>query len=994
MFSLFRFSLKKFSKSPPALIFWPLFIISISLALVGSLYYIYQKEKIVDEKLLFLRAVADQKYLQINDWLSGRYSQLEVMRTNPYLQNNPPVPFTNPNSTKNLSEWSKALKFYYQYDNVSLVSGFGKTLHKVIPEREYLDRIDSIQCMNSVNLNSITFSDADDKFSERNSSKFYVPLVGPQNKEKNKYVLILKFDPKKTFNAMLNIREDIFSTLEVLLVKPFNDGIVYLNTPKFSTVDKPLLDSTYGKALEEVSRIKSDWSALDGIDYRHERVVAVLQKVPLSTWTLITKINKSELYTPVKDLAENIILGFISADLLFVLSLLFIWRKSILVNHKKAMKAELEKLKSEMRFDVLVRDIKNFEILLLDPNGIITSWNYGTQSVNGYSKEELIGKHFSIFYMQEERENERPAALLKIATEKGRCEYEGWRLKKNGVKFWAEVILTSLKDSNNEIYGFIKVSRDLTEKLSIEKKLLNSRDFHLQLFSDFPNPVWRSDSDGKCYYFNNAWLAFTGKKLEDELGDGWFEDIHPEDRPRVKNDYYSSFRKRNSFVLEYRLKNRMAEYKWIIDYGMPFHDQDGEFSGYIGSCYDIDERKKYAETIDSLLRISSKLYSSLEIDQILDALVIESLGLVNAECGFATIIDGNNLMTKRYFNKDHWEYLKMYWNPQNGICLKFKSLNSGYYTNAVANDSFINQELVQKYTIKQAISIPVFGSNGELISFFELHNHEENRGFNKEDINLLNAVAKNVSISIEKSLNYEQLRETERQLRNSETELRNLAAQIQYARETERQRIAREVHDELGQLFSGINLNILFIKEILEQNGNTSLQKILNELGEVKKMVDKGIQSVRDISEGLRSYVLEHLGLIPAIQEYSKEFTRISNMRCTVTSDFKEIKLNEETNIALYRIIQEALTNAMRHSNASEIKIKFSLLEEAIQISIEDNGIGFNNKREKMKNTFGLLGMKERALYIGGALTIENGVHSGTVIKVKVPMNESINQEN
>jgi signal transduction histidine kinase len=384
----------------------------------------------------------------------------------------------------------------------------------------------------------------------------------------------------------------------------------------------------------------------------------------------------------------------------------------------------------------------------------------------------------------------------------------------------------------------------------------------------------------------------------------------------------------------------------------------------------------------------------LEIDQILDSLVIESIKLVDAQSGFAAIIDADKYSAKRYFNQDHWEYSDLTWDFESKISIQFKNKKEGYIINNVGDDSLIHPDLKTKYSVIQSISVPLFGANGELMGFFETHNKKNSNGFNQNDLNHLKALAHNASISLTKSLSIEQLRKTELQLRNSESELRQLAAQLQYARETERHHLAREVHDELGQLFTGINLNILYLRDTIEQNDeNLNIQRIISELNEVKKMVDKGIQSVRDIAEGLRSYVLEHLGLVHAIKEYCKEFKRVSNIKCTITTYSEDINLGEEKSIAIYRIIQESLTNAMRHSKASEIKIDFSKNSDRIDISIEDNGIGFEEMNSRRVKTFGILGMKERALYINGTLTITSKPGSGTLIKVSLPLTEVLKNE-
>jgi len=126
---------------------------------------------------------------------------------------------------------------------------------------------------------------------------------------------------------------------------------------------------------------------------------------------------------------------------------------------------------------------------------------------------------------------------------------------------------------------------------------------YLRILDQFPNPVWRSGLDGKCDFFNKAWLDFTGRTLEQEMGEGWATGAHPRDLDAIVEEYYKKFSARENFILEYRLKHKDNSYHWILDYGNPFFGDDGGFLGYIGSCYDINEQKNYIKSIEQLNKV-------------------------------------------------------------------------------------------------------------------------------------------------------------------------------------------------------------------------------------------------------------------------------------------------------------------------------------------------------------------------------------------------------
>ena len=957
-------------------------LITILLAVGSLLYHNYHKDKIVEERFQYLSYIADFKMNQINQWIDEKTADLEILRAGIDVQ--------KLNGEKNIStkfkELFEVIKLNDPFRNIILTDNNYRQLVNTAPDQENLMNADSIMILESLDTNRVLFSDASERTAAKTKMRFYLPF-NINNAANSGLVLVIIFSPQNVFEQILNRHFDKSPTIESLLIKTFADSVIYLNRLRFLTEEnKKELDKNK-KALLQTSSIKDRKGFVEGIDYKNDKVIALIQKVPESAWFLITKIDKSEFDEPINNLAKITILSFTTAELFFALILFWIWKKNISANLIKIHKSELERTKLENRFEILVNSVKELAIYIVDKNGNVLTWNDGARNIKGFSSDEIIGKHISIFYTDEAKENDLPARLLNVAAEEGNSQDEGFRIKKDGSQFYASVYITALKDTNGIVYGFLNIIRDLTEKRKIEEEIKKSRDFYLKLLEDFPNPIWRSGTDGKYNHFNKAWLNFTGRSFEEELGDGWTSGIHPDEREKTINKYYESFNMQRGFTLEYKLKNAYNEYRWQINFGIPFYGNEGEFLGFIGSCYDIDDMKKYEKTIGTLLRISEKLYSSLEIDQILDSLVIESIKLTNAESGFACILNENRFETKRYFNIDHWERFDKYFSAGDSFIGELETVKDGIISGEYEIIACEENKPAAKKTVKQSMKIPLNGSAGELIGFLEIHNKMNNKNFDKEDINLLRSVARNASIAISKSLNYEKLKQAEIQLRNSEAELRNLTAQIQYAREAERQSIAREVHDELGQLFTGINLNISLLTEILEQNNNTSFDEILDELHSVQKYVDKGIQTVRNISGNLRSYVLDHLGLVPAIHEYCREIERISNIKCEFDSGVESVNFDDEKNITLFRIVQEAITNVIRHAEATRIKIIFEVEDNNLKISIADNGKGIEYKPDAGNmHSMGIIGMKERAIFLGGKLLIESEKEKGTKLILSIPL--------
>ncbi|MDB5853189.1 MAG: sensor histidine kinase [Herminiimonas sp.] len=221
------------------------------------------------------------------------------------------------------------------------------------------------------------------------------------------------------------------------------------------------------------------------------------------------------------------------------------------------------------------------------------------------------------------------------------------------------------------------------------------------------------------------------------------------------------------------------------------------------------------------------------------------------------------------------------------------------------------------------------------------------------------------------------------ELRESKVLLQQLASHQEIIKEEERKRIAREIHDELGQ-----NLLALRIDASMLHARTGSMHPKLNEKAEYAlKQIDATIKSVRAIINDLRPPVLD-LGLQAAIEWQLKEFQRRSNIPCQLqvqSEDFDRC-LDEKRATALFRILQESLTNVTRHAKASAVRIEVSRDATRLYMNISDNGIGMQQNGTKRGNSFGLQGIKERVRMLDGELKLESDPGCGTTLKVSIPL--------
>ncbi len=160
-----------------------------------------------------------------------------------------------------------------------------------------------------------------------------------------------------------------------------------------------------------------------------------------------------------------------------------------------------------------------------------------------------------------------------------------------------QIRLKRMLDIYEKFIGTIVILNDISYLKQAERTVARARDFYLTLFEEFPTQIWRAGLDGKCNYVNRAWLSFTGKKIAEETGDGWFLDIHDQDQERFRQKFLEAFKIREPFDSEFRLRRHDGRYRWVLSVGRPFNDLDGRFAGYIGSCTDITDRKAHEEEL-------------------------------------------------------------------------------------------------------------------------------------------------------------------------------------------------------------------------------------------------------------------------------------------------------------------------------------------------------------------------------------------------------------
>jgi signal transduction histidine kinase len=305
------------------------------------------------------------------------------------------------------------------------------------------------------------------------------------------------------------------------------------------------------------------------------------------------------------------------------------------------------------------------------------------------------------------------------------------------------------------------------------------------------------------------------------------------------------------------------------------------------------------------------------------------------------------------------------------------------FNNLISNPKmklWLSEALKRGYKSTGAFPLKI---NKEVVGSLTLHASEPDF-FNEEEIKLLETLSEDISFALT-LIEYERQKKLfEKKLKNSREQLRKLSIYLQNIREIERENIAHELHDEFGQILIGIKMNLHLLKndlQIFSPEQITKFETILN-------MIENVINRIRTISIELRPFILDQFGLAAAIEWQISEFKKISNIKYEFINKFpSNLKLNSQISITIFRIFQEALTNAYKHAKADKVLVKLDYKNNKILLSVKDNGIGLKKEYLNSTRTFGLIGMKERVYSLNGILKINSIKNKGTNVTVSIPIN-------
>jgi PAS domain S-box-containing protein len=463
-----------------------------------------------------------------------------------------------------------------------------------------------------------------------------------------------------------------------------------------------------------------------------------------------------------------------------------------------------------------------------------------------------------------------------------------------------------------------------------------------------------------CTYFNLPWLAFAGRDVELELGRGWTERLHPDDRSEVITRYASAFQARREFRLECRLRRGDGEYRWMLNHGVPRFG-GREFLGFVGSCIDITERKRAEEEIrrahDELeSRVRARTAELAQANAALKAEIAQRRQAELAWAQLAAIVEGSS-------------------------------------------DAIVGEDLEGRITSWNRAAEQIFGyTAAEMLgrSFDVLVPVDLRRGYKKlrGRIMLGEQVDSFETVGLHKGGSRIQIFLTISPIRDGAGEVvgtssiardisrrKQLETEVVKISEREQQRIARDLHEGLGQELAGISCMSNTLKEkLVARRASESA-----DAAKISHLLDVTVAQSRDLAHGLQPVPPEPDGLMSVLGDFAARVTELFKVACHFDCPQPVRMEDNATATHLYRIAQEAVSNAIRHGRARRIDIELSSTPEQLTLAVRNDGVRFRQKRRR-KRGMGLGIMNYRAGKIGGTLVVQPGEHHATEVLCTLPI--------
>lgn len=527
-------------------------------------------------------------------------------------------------------------------------------------------------------------------------------------------------------------------------------------------------------------------------------------------------------------------------------------------------------------------------------------------------------------------------------------------LKKNGELMCVEIVSHPIFSDNNRVVHSIILdvtksnqtlltTENIPEQRNVEAEpLLFSR-----LVQQNATAICVTDPDGIIEYVNSPEIDLSGYSMAELIGSHsriFSSGFNPKD---VYIQLWKTIKSGNVWAGYLLNKKKTGELYWEYLQISPILDDNGNIINFSSLKLDLTDKKKMHE--DMILAKESAEKSEILLRTFIENMPFEiwardmnSVGILENKMHidhFGTIL-GQKLINSNDSNNDNlerWEsHIKMAMNGD------------------IIHDE-VEYKIDQQEIIYQQIAFPIYR--------------------NKK---VIGVAGMNIDITTR--------RLAEKALISSEEQLKKFASHLQNVREEEKGALAREIHDDLGQILIALKIDIGLLKQKIKKDiSSISVEDILLKFNNLDSLVDDTLKSARRIMNELRHEQLELLGLELTIKEYLISFEKRHQLKCEFVNYVSKIGMNQQQTLALFRILQEALTNIVKHAKATAVMIVLGNYENKLFLEISDDGVGFDMNINGRIDSYGMIGMRERAFLLKGELSITSNPGEGTRVRVEIP---------
>lgn len=595
-----------------------------------------------------------------------------------------------------------------------------------------------------------------------------------------------------------------------------------------------------------------------------------------------------------------------------------------------------EELRQSREFFKVAFESAAVGIVLCEPQGKFLDINQSFCDIVGYTKDELWSMDFSDFTYPEDLAAYEDGLQRLIRGEIRQLQREKRYVHKQGHPVWVMLNIVLVRNAVEEPLYFIIQILDVSER----KRSMQA----LQRWEDiFKNAEWGvavSSADGVTVeLLNPAFARMHGIKSEDLAGQPFDSVIAPERRSIFQVHMQIASKLGHHVFESLHLRKDGRIFPALVDV-TAVNDDNGEVCYQVINVQDMTERKKADAALitseTNLNRAQAVAHiGSWSFDVETDTLTW------TAETYRIFGISPNNTLTYQLFlecvHPDDRPMVDRRWKTAlqgAPYCVEHRILVEG-----------------QVKWVRERAELQI-DTNGRLVSGIGT----------VQDIT--------------------DTKKTEIELAASRQLLRELAAEDNALREEERKRIAREIHDELGQILTALRMDV----SLLRIRFGVHDEALMKTVQGMMVLIDRAIRGVRDVATNLRPAALD-MGLVPAIRWLCEEFTAHTGTSCRLRSIAETVTVDEARAVVIFRIVQESLTNVAKHAQASHVVVEIAHRNDNLCVEISDNGKGFDPVTSTNRKSFGLLGMRERAIALGGNITVISTLARGTVVSLLIPQN-------